>query len=65
MLSTNGWRMSFTRSSAFASCSALAESPSQRFRLPNTNLMALRMPPGASHFHTSPNPPLPSGSISR
>src|SRR5262249_58660983 len=29
-----------------------------------TNLMALKSPPGASHFHTSPNPPLPRGSIS-
>ena len=28
-------------------------------RSPKTNLMALRMPPGASHFQTSPNPPLP------
>ena len=29
------------------------------------NLMALLMPPGATHFHTSPNPPVPSGSTSR
>jgi hypothetical protein len=32
--------------------------------LPLTNLMALGMPPGACAFHTSPKPPLPSGSIS-
>ena len=40
------------------------ESPSIVFMLPKTNLMALCRPPGAEHFHTSPNPPLPMGAMS-
>jgi hypothetical protein len=56
-----GWRMSFIRPSDLSSCSA--PRPSSVCRSPYTNLTAFWNPPGASHFHTSPNPPRPSRSI--
>src|SRR5262249_33867838 len=61
----NGWRTSLTRSRACSSCSARTPSTSRELRLPYTNLMALKSPPGASHFQTSPKPPLPKGSMRR